>query len=170
MLLPIKRISEGHSVLSQAVVFGVEEASWLPAKNLQCSAEIDRINSQLFIQVFYKGVVEPECSRCCKRFELQVQGDFRIVCEQKKPGPRAETEFTEDDIDIFFDDATDEIDITPLIYQEIMLEMPLKPLCSEDCSGGVIELVQDNIAESKPTEKETDPRWEALKKFSSKKE
>lgn len=169
MLLPIKRISEGHSVLSQTVVFGDEEAMWLPNKNLQCRAEIDRINSQLFINLFYKGVVEPECSRCCKRFELPVQGDFRIVCEQKKAGPKAETDFTEDDIDIFFDDATDEINITSLIYQEIMLEMPLKPLCSEQCSGGIIEIIPDNSSESKVTEKAIDPRWEALKKFSTKK-
>ena len=164
MLLPIKRIPEGHSVLSQNVKLEGDDAHWLRADNLVCRAEIDRISAQVFIQIFFSGVVQLECSRCLEKFDNSIQGDFRIICEQKGFGAKKETEFSEDDIDIFFTGEDDEIDVTTLIYEELVLTLPMKPLCNEQCSGGVVEIISDD-KETNLSDKEIDPRWNELVKL-----
>jgi len=164
MRLPIKRIPEGHSVLSQNVKVEGEDTLCLCAESLACHAEIDRLGSQVFIKIFFKGTVQLECSRCLVKFDNPVQGDFRIICEQKGFGPKKETDFPEDDIDLFFDDTDDEVDITPLIYEELVLTLPMKPLCSEDCSGGIVEIISDDLKNEIP-DKEIDPRWNELVKI-----
>jgi uncharacterized protein len=170
MILPVTRILDGHSVLSQTVEISGEHAQWLAAKNLLCRAEIDRIRSQLYIQLFFTGSVQVECARCCKPFDFPVQGDFRIVCVHRSEAGNTGkiSDFSEEDIDFIFDDTTDEIDLTSLIYEEVMISLPMKPLCSEQCTG--ISLPKKGAgpsaaAREKNQEKEIDPRWEALKKL-----
>jgi uncharacterized protein len=168
MILPVTRILDGHSVLSQTVEICGEHAQWLAAKNLLCRAEIDRIRSQLYIQLFFTGSVQVECARCCKLFDFPVQGDFRIVCVHRSVEGNAgkNSGFSEEDIDFIFDDTTDEIDLTPLIYEEIMISLPMKPLCSEECTGISLQKKDSGppaAARGNMQEKEIDPRWEALK-------
>lgn len=164
MILPIKRIPDGHSVLSQTVEMSGEQEQWLKAKTLACRAEIDRIRSQLHVQLFYTGTVQVECARCCKQFDLPVEGDFRIMCVHAS-GTGIDSGFSRQEIDFVFDDATDEIDVAPLIYEEVMVSLPMKPLCSEQCTGITVE--KQGMAEIKTAENSEaiDPRWEALKKL-----
>jgi uncharacterized protein len=164
MILPVKRVPDGHSVLSQNVEISGEQAQWLHAKTLTCRAEIDRIRSQLHVHLFYTGSVEVECARCLTPFDFPVTGDFRVVCMHRSEVGKND-ELSEEEIDFVFDDTTDEIDLAPLIYEEIMVALPMKPLCSEQCPG--IAIVEKDFAGTKIEEKEgpVDPRWEALKKL-----
>jgi uncharacterized protein len=167
MILPIKRIPDGHSVLSQIVEMSGEQEQWVTTKSLACRAEIDRIRSQLHIQLIYKGSVQLECARCCSRFDLPIAGDFRIMCVHASGAAGAagkDNGFSKQEIDFIFDDTTDEIDVTPFIYEEVMVSLPMKPLCSEECTGIAVEIpvTAAKIAESGET---FDPRWEALKKL-----
>ena len=164
MILPVKRIPDGHSVLSQNVEINGEQAQWLHAKTLACRAEIDRIRSQLHVHIFYTGSVEVECARCLTSVDFPVTGDFRIVCVHRSDAGK-NGELPEEEIDFVFDDTTDEIDLVSLIYEEIMVSLPMKPLCSEQCPGLAVE--EKGTAGTKTAEKEApvDPRWEALKKL-----
>jgi uncharacterized metal-binding protein YceD (DUF177 family) len=167
MILPIKRIPDGHSVLSQIVEMSGEQEQWLRARRLTCRAEIDRIRSQLHVQLFYAGTVQVECARCCTLFDLPVQGDFRIMCVHAA-GAGKDGGFSKEEIDVVFDDETNEIDLTPFIYEEIVVSLPMKPLCSEQCTGIVLEkqgAAAEMIAENSEA---IDPRWEALKKLKGK--
>jgi uncharacterized protein len=167
MILPVKRIPDGHSVLSQVVEISGEQARWLTVKNLSCRADIDRIGSQLYVRLFYTGSALLECARCLSQFESPVQGDFRIVCVHASDvGTEGRNnEFSEEEIDFVFNDTTDEIDVTPLIYEEVMVSLPMKPLCSEQCRG--FEVEKKETPERRVAEKDDtiDPRWEALKKL-----
>jgi uncharacterized protein len=167
MILPVKRIPDGHSVLSQNVEISGEQAQWLHAKTLVCRAEIDRIRSQLHVHIFYTGSVEVECARCLTPFDFPVAGDFRVVCVHARGASDVgkNDELSEEEIDFVFDDTTDEIDLVPLVYEEIMVSLPMKPLCSEQCPGLAVE--EKGTAGTKTAEKEVpvDPRWEALKKL-----
>jgi uncharacterized protein len=168
MILPIKRIPDGHSVLSQIVEMRGEQEQWLKTKSLACHAEIDRIRAQLHIQLFYKGSVQVECARCCSRFDLPVAGDFRIMCVHVSGAAGAagkDKGFSKEEIDFIFDDATDEIDVTPLFYEEVMVSLPMKPLCSEECTGVTIEKPLTAAIKNTESSGAIDPRWEVLKKL-----
>jgi uncharacterized metal-binding protein YceD (DUF177 family) len=164
MILPVKRIPDGHSVLSQNVEISGEQAQWLHAKTLVCRAEIDRIRSQLHVHFFYTGSVEVECARCLTPVDFPVKGDFRIVCVHRSEAGK-NNELPEEEIDFVFDDTTDEIDLIPLIYEEIMVSLPMKPLCTEQCPGIVFEEKETAGKKTGERERPVDPRWEALKKL-----
>jgi len=37
-------------------------------------------------------------------------------------------------MDVYYFEG-DEIDLDPFIYEEVLLDMPSRPVCSEDCKG-----------------------------------
>jgi len=56
MVINIKRIPEGRSALSQFVKIEGEQEAWLTCTDdLNCRAEIDRIQSQITVHLFYQG-------------------------------------------------------------------------------------------------------------------
>ena len=166
MLLSIQKIPEGHSVLSQSVPVIGEKAEWLvTAGDVSCIAEIDRLQSQIHIRLAYDCVVKAQCSRCLAPVICPVAGEFRIVLQEKSRVP-ARNALPEEDVDLIFSDADDTVDLAPLIFEEILVSLPMKPLCSESCRG---ISVGSGPALSMEYDKSVDPRWEALKKLQAKK-
>jgi uncharacterized protein len=164
MLLDIKRVPEGHSVLSQTVRIGQDRAQGLVfAQDVNCRAEIDRIQEQIHILLFYSTVVQVECSRCLAPVECPVKGDARIVLQERTPQTAAES-MLEDEVDLLYDDSTEEVDLASIIFDEIMISLPMKPLCSDQCKG--IEISKGSVPAA--GEKSIDPRWEALQKIKNK--
>lgn len=166
MLLTIRKIPEGHSVLSQSVPVSGEKAEGLAiAGDVSCKGEIDRLQSQIHIRLAYECVVNAQCSRCLAPVQCPVAGEFRIVMQEKSRVP-ARNALPEEEVDLFFSDADDTVDLAPLIFEEILVSLPMKPLCSESCRG-----IQVGSGSAVSVEYETtvDPRWEALKKLQAKK-
>ncbi len=169
MVINIKRIPEGRSDLSQLVKIEGEQGAWLTCKeDLSCRAEIDRIQSQITVHVFYQGAVLLECSRCLLRFNHPVNGDFHVLLMNRSVDKKRKVSF-EDDIDFYFDDGTEEIDIRSAIFDDIITTLPLKPICSEECPGILMpfEVLKDT-GQEQSEEKRGDPRWDALKKLKKK--
>ncbi|HEX7511124.1 MAG TPA: DUF177 domain-containing protein, partial [Chitinivibrionales bacterium] len=69
-----------------------------------------------------------------------------------------------DDSDFLYDDETEELDMNGVLFEEIAIAVPMKPLCSETCPG---MQVGETVATGTMEKKEIDPRWETLKKFKS---
>jgi uncharacterized protein len=169
MVLTIGKIPEGRSVLSQKVKVEEDRAQWIPLiGELQCRAEIDFLRTRISVHVFYEGKVELECSRCLKKFEHPVKGGCYVLLKNTsadKKRPAAQDEDEGEESDFSFNDKTDEIDIRSAIFDEILLALPLKPLCSETCPGFQLK---PNVAIEKKEDKQSDPRWDRLKKINSK--
>ena len=167
MLLNCLKIPEGRSVLSQNVTIEGEQRAWISCVgDVNCRAEIDRIPSQISVHVFYQGIVTLECSRCLKKFDRSQAGDFYIVIKKRSSGQAASKVPAEED-DFFFDDETDEIDLSGALFDDMILALPMKPLCSEDCLG-IPSFKEDAIDVSQT--KIPDSRWEALMKLKEKKQ
>jgi uncharacterized protein len=168
MLLNVRIIPDGHSVLSQTVPANGEKAEGLAAVgDISCNAEIDRFRSQIHIRLGYSSVVRMQCSRCLAPVDYPISGEFRIVLQERSNSSGRDV-LPEEEVDLFFDDATGDADIAPLIYDELMLSLPMKPLCSERCTGIVLANDPAVKVEYGQDEKSVDPRWEALKKLKAK--
>ncbi len=74
------------------------------------------------------------CSRCLESFACTVQAVLDVDLAKKSADYEAELEFVEEDPDVYYYDD-DEMDITPLVCEEILLSIPMKPLCTENCKG-----------------------------------
>ena len=81
------------------------------------------------------GHMELACSRCLESFAAPAAIDFDLLLV---PGPptasAADEELSRTDLDL--DYYTGEIvDLESLLREQIILMMPLKPLCDETCKG-----------------------------------
>lgn len=165
MVLTLEKVPEGRSALSQKVEVEKDRAEWIPLiDDLLCRAEIDRLPTRISVHVFYHGKVELECSRCLKKFEYPIEGECYVIL---KNGSAQKNQYTAEDeeCDFYFSEGADEIDIRSAIFDDILLSLPLKPLCFEACPGIALTLSGTFQSQGK---KSNDPRWDKLKKISFK--
>ncbi len=105
------------------------------------------------------------CARCLEEFGCTVEADFARHLVRGKEKER-EKELSPEDMDVTFFEG-DEIELLEVLFEEVSLEIPTKPLCSEDCLGLCPRCGKDlNRAECKcPPEDRVDPRFAKLKGF-----
>ena len=82
-------------------------------------------------------VVELECGRCLDEFitpvKMTVEEQFPIV-DPHAVTPEHTEEIEEDEVDesLFLDNV---FDLSEYIRQAVLVEVPIRPLCREDCKG-----------------------------------
>jgi uncharacterized protein len=109
------------------------------------------------------GSMNLMCSRCISEFIVvkQVNLDLKFRVGGIENEFRQSAELQEQDV-MFLKSA--ELDPAEIILQELLLEIPMKPLCREDCAGlcpkcGALK----GSPECKCGDaRDIDPRWEAL--------
>ena len=83
-----------------------------------------------------KGVVETtitmECSKCLSKFDYPLKAEF----EELFISEEVETNFTEQELE---DDIhaleNDQIDLTSIIEEQLVVNIPFIPVCHTDCKG-----------------------------------
>lgn len=75
------------------------------------------------------------CGKCLEEFSRTVDVNMDIRLTPKAEIPQmSELELRDEDMDVYYYEG-DEIDLDPFIYEEVLLNMPLRPLCKEECQG-----------------------------------
>jgi uncharacterized protein len=119
-------------------------------------------------EVFVNGHVETraqvECDRCLKPVELPVNADFELEyitgSEYESTGVAELTE-AEMSVSVFDGEA---IDVDEIVKEQILLAVPTRMLCREDCKGICPQCGTDrNTGECSCVANDIDPRWAALK-------
>lgn len=119
-------------------------------------------------EVFVNGHVETraqvECDRCLKPIELPVNADFELEyisgSEYESSGVAELTE-AEMSVSVFDGNA---IDVDEIVKEQILLAVPTRMLCREDCKGICPQCgVDRNTGECNCVTEDIDPRWAALK-------
>jgi len=95
--------------------------------------------SREFDHIRVNGRVETRvslsCSRCLASYESGIVSAFTIFYSRATDGPQdSEVELAEADL-VSATYSGEEIDLSPEISEQVMMEVPLKPLCSEECQG-----------------------------------
>jgi len=110
--------------------------------------------------------VRVECDRCLKTIELPVAADFKLdyITAQEYESSHA-AELSADDLAVsVFDGET--IDLDELVKEQILLSVPDRMLCREDCKGICSNCGADlNKGACDCAPSDIDPRWEALKRI-----
>jgi uncharacterized protein len=92
-----------------------------------------RAGQELFFQGHIAGGVIGHCARCLEEYTFDLAKDFFIVLVPKADLP-GEVELTGAELDLSFYDS-DQVDLSPLVREQIILALPTRPLCREDCKG-----------------------------------
>ena len=92
-----------------------------------------RLGSDLLFHGHFEGSVNGSCARCLGSYPFQLKNEFTFVLK-----PAAELG---DDQELSADDLSlssysgDEVDLSPLLRESMILSLPTRPLCGDDCRG-----------------------------------
>jgi uncharacterized protein len=108
--------------------------------------------------------VEVRCDRCVAPVVFPVNAEFDVtyVPEEALAADAEAVELQEDDL-TFATYEGDELDLSELAREQIVLALPARHLCREDCKGLCPTCGEDlNTQECHCERQEIDPRWAAL--------
>jgi DUF177 domain-containing protein len=110
--------------------------------------------------------VKLTCSRCLSEFTGPLTSGFTIFYTRSDDGqPEDEVELGEEDL-VSVTYSGDEIDFTGEIAEQILLGLPYKPLCSDDCKGLCVTCGADlNTAACRCSETNVSMAFSPLKGF-----
>ncbi len=115
------------------------------------------LNLQSFIGgLWARGQIEAPWHGICRRCSMPVLGLVHVEVSERFVDERGPG-----DGETYLIDH-DEMDLAPLIHDAVFLELPLAPLCREDCQGLCPYCGIDRNDASCTCEVPTDPRWATL--------
>jgi uncharacterized protein len=130
---------------------------------IEVELTLSKSGDEIIAQGRIKTVVEVECSRCLEIYEIDINPRIQFVIQMLDTIPPQQSN---DDDFVILPKTTGEYDINDRIREAIILELPLKPLCSDTCKGLCPMCGIDLNEESCDcTPDKTDERWDSLKQL-----
>jgi len=123
----------------------LEECGWAQALGIELNPELCREPLDIHCKLvkngdlvsatgWVKGKMLLTCDRCTQEFESCYKSYFEIHYRQQPEEMLSEEEYTEDQVEIVYFDG-ELLDIADQIRQTILLSVPMRALCKEDCKG-----------------------------------
>jgi uncharacterized protein len=130
----------------------------------QINGRINRSGHDVRLRGQIRARAEVDCDRCLKQVTLPIETTFDVTYVPATDYVEGETaELQEEDLGLsVYEDET--IDVDELVREQILLTMPARALCGEDCKGLCpVCGANRNEAACECESQNTDPRWSALK-------
>ncbi|MFH2005159.1 MAG: DUF177 domain-containing protein, partial [bacterium] len=135
---------------------------------LDARGEADLLVTLLGSKVQVTGEIRAEftvpCARCLEPAAVTMNEPFLMIFEEAPAhGWPEELELTEEDLHWESYNGR-EIDLAPLLREQLILAVPMTPLCRPDCDGLVAQAPRAPDFDDDPGDGPGDPRWNALAK------
>jgi len=141
MRIPIAQIPEEGLSLSF-----IKEEGWLAGMldgsepvefsvdDVAVASIVRKVREAVYVEGSLTTEAHGECCRCLEIVRLRVRPDFRNIFLPEPPEHAQETELSRDDLDcVYYREEV--VDLDPVIYEQIMLQVPMRLLCGEECRG-----------------------------------
>lgn len=163
--IPLSGLREGHYTFEFDIdkeFFDLFEESEIKEGDLAAVARVEKMPAHLEFTVKISGRVTVCCDRCLEMFEYPVECENHFLV---KYGP--EHDFSGPDI-ITLSADEHELDLKQFFYEFIHLALPIRRVHPVDQSGNstcnpeMIRKLNEHLIDN---EKNTDPRWDDLKRL-----
>jgi uncharacterized protein len=119
------------------------------------------------MEVFFSGSLQADavatCARCAEDFSVHRQRDFRFVVAPRAMGENSGRDLNAEDLEFSLYNG-EEIDVSPLVREQLLLALSARPLCGEECRGLCPQCgVNLNLTSCSCSTSSLDPRFEALR-------
>jgi uncharacterized protein len=135
LILDIEESAEAFPVLQEMADTG--ECLFL--ERIRIHLRAFRVHEMIEVEGRVATRVRLSCSRCLKDFDLPLEETFALTFTQQLPEVMEEAE--EEGAELSAEDMGlilfhgDEIELTDEIQQQVIIALPVRPLCSESCKG-----------------------------------
>ena len=130
---------------------------------ISVSATLEKTGHQMLLKVDLQSGCRFTCDRCLDDFDQNLTTHYQIVCvtEEEAAGGKAGEELQ------YLSPDTTMLDLGDDVRQFLILAVPQKLLCRDDCQGLCPTCgANRNKVSCSCSEKKSDPRWEGLRKVS----
>jgi uncharacterized protein len=153
-------------VTGLAKALGVDLDPELCQGSLEVCCEITKNFDLISAKGWVKSAMLLTCDRCLKEFESPYKSFFEVYYRPKPEDFHLEPEeevISEGETEIIYYQG-DELNIAEQVRQTVLLSVPMRALCREDCRGFCGGCGCNlNVEQCRCAEPPTDPRWNALK-------
>lgn len=96
---------------------------------------LKKIETTVYLAGGMEADAELSCSRCGKPFEVHMTAQFKLdMVPMESLSREEERELQAGDLEVeFYKNGV--IDIKDFLREQVLLQVPMKPLCVEDCRG-----------------------------------
>jgi len=138
---------------------GIEVIGVPPGEPVDLDLRLESVTEGVWVSGSASARAVGTCSRCLVDLEQPVATALRDLYVY--PGSTTDQTTDDDELPRVSDD---QIDLEPLVRDELVLAMPLVPLCKPDCAG-LCPDCGERLEELEPghTHEILDPRWAALR-------
>jgi DUF177 domain-containing protein len=93
-----------------------------------------RAGTELFFRGELTAATMACCARCAEEFMAPSGRSFRYVLAPRSIGDEGNGDLRSEDLEFSLYEG-EEVNLTPLIREQMLLALPTRPLCREDCRG-----------------------------------
>lgn len=168
MMLSLGRVGERETYSFHGIFSMATEEGGTAVCRTSVTGTAVRRGSRVLFGARVESTVHLECSRCLEEFDLRLESGFDLVFHREERAKLPEG-MDEEDFILLTDTSENRFDIFPRVRESILLELPIRFLCSDDCKGLCAACGANlNEGDCGCSKKRDDPRWDALKKLLSK--
>lgn len=132
--------------------------SWVPGDaDVEAAVELDALDGGIEVTGEVDAPWQGECRRCLKPISGELRCEVRELYRPRAPGeaPDADEET--------YALGREMLDLAPLVRDAILLELPIAPVCRDDCRGICPVCGADlNDGPCDCSPQAADPRWAVL--------
>jgi uncharacterized protein len=143
---------------------GVEMARVPAGADLELEVQLEGVAEGVLVTASVTAPLAGECARCLEPFtsatEVRFQELFALESEEATGSDQADV------VESYRLDGSGQLDLEPALRDAVVLELPLSPLCEDDCKGLCPECgVRLADAEPGHGHEQRGAMWAALKDY-----
>jgi uncharacterized protein len=154
-----------------------DRAGYRASAAAHVEAHLEKVSRRVLLTARSRAALGAPCGRCLAPLDVAVPVEFTITLvpadEAPKPGEGGDERRRARAAASFRPEAADEevyagreIDLDPIVLEQILLALPSYPLCRESCKGLCPICGQDrNERECGCERRAPDPRWAGLARY-----
>ncbi len=164
MYIDLNQLSDGQKDFDETLQIDLEDKSVRLIEAVRLAGKLRKGIAQIEVVGKISARFEIECSRCLSPVNSTLETQFKVAyIAEDNYTKEKESQLQGDDLDIAIY-QNEQIDLSELAYEQILLNLPTQVFCQANCQG-LCQKCGANLNEKACNceTKEIDPRWSALK-------
>jgi len=131
------------------------------AQPIHLRLDIEKVGPNIFVHTSLQTTLSLLCDRCAEPFSQDLSEEYRLLFTSDPDMVNEEDEST-----FRISESTEEVDLTDPLRETLLLALPAKHICRDECKG-LCAQCGTNLNQGSCTceRQQIDPRWDKLKQL-----